>query len=190
MDKSKIELEDKISELRREYTFKIYIEDHFVGVDKSSYLSGNKRHVNFNNPKREDICKILEHFEPTKMRYEFSHSSEVVLESQFRMELQNSIRDIGFRIMYESNDVDVWINLDIDRIEGFINKTSRPVYDTEHHYFGGTSMKRIREMRIDSRNFKGREIGWYGGNRTLVCEEQVAEIMKSLTEKDWNINCE
>ena len=39
MDKSQIELENKISELRREYTFKIYIEDHFVGVDQSCYLS-------------------------------------------------------------------------------------------------------------------------------------------------------
>jgi len=56
---------------------------------------------------------------------------------------------------------------------GFLGREWRDITDSEHHYFTGTSMKQLREMRFVRKFLRGFPIvRYYGGNTTSYVTDE------------------
>lgn len=178
------ELEEKIKELRDEYAWKEKAEIMFGDLNPMAYITGRDnelKHISLDLKEKPGRFKsIIESYPPTKMEHIVSNS-KITIESPFKLTSINHIRDTGYiRIAYRHNEIEFWITIDVIHIPDFVRQSSRGVYETELHYFGGVSRREINSMRIRTFVFNKEQIGWYGGNSTLVDKEEINAIIEHL----------
>jgi hypothetical protein len=178
---NKAKLAEQIAKLTAEYELQTLVESKLPGIEKIytndfNYKSHDTKYtftVHLTEiPLAEIPAKIQEvitAFPPTRNNVlTFTGKDDQQTESPFVLSWKNNIRDNKVQIQYNSGDFWAHIELPVkfysdDVKGGFMRK----VYDTEHHYFGGTSMKQIENMQIRSYKLDMFEsVKYYGGDVT------------------------
>lgn len=160
------------------------------GIKAYAIISEWKKHTTFlisaNVENSESFKQILSAYPPTNIVSEVSTAGTKnfkVINSPFRIDIQNPpMHKRTFSIQYQSNGREISVKLPEELIEEFTTKSERQVCDTEHHYFTGRSLQAIKNMRLYSRNFKGEQMGWYGGSKTLLSETEIEKIINHITK--------
>lgn len=109
-----------------------------------------------------------------------------VLNTPFRTDIENPAQAGRFSYYlitfgYQSGKYDIQIELPISFVSEFVTSTERPITDSEYHYFIGYSHNELRNLRVRSYRFNCLdEMGWYGGNKTLLNEAEITKIVDFL----------
>ena len=179
----------------------------------TTFLSQGKRHLTIRCSAFSDFKQIYKHFKPTTDRtYIKSASSKTkVLNTPFRVDIdnhpepqiflrsenENSVRSV-LKIKYKSEikmpqdvfDIHITVCFNADKLlknheifKEIISEGERKIYDSEHHYFTGLSLNKIKQKRIACLDFNDpNTIKWYGGNQTLINTWHIDNILAFLME--------
>jgi len=149
---------------------------------------GIEKTANFELNKISEFKKVFEKYPPTNAKtiigYAGKDSTEI--NHPLKMDLenpptQNSSQRFEVRISYQSDEVSMRVTLPISEINDFVTAGHRSVTSSEYHYFTGVSQRELNKMQLCSYNWVGmKQIGWYGGNKTLTDVDMINEIVNHL----------
>lgn len=173
------ELKEKIAKLENEFNWEKEIAMNFPELKTLAYLSGEGKHVSIKlrNQKLSDIRglikNIIQTYPATETSQEIKANVVRTHFSGYRLQWCNGVRDSYARIMYKSNDIDVWIELPIEFYSDDVKGCKhRKVYDSEYHYFTGMGRNKIEDIRLYRHYLDMFEnIDWYGGNTTTYISD-------------------
>ncbi len=187
------DLQAKINALTIEHNFKNEIAETLPNINTLAFLGGHD-----NGQKRLVAkCKTIDEFNQVLDKYKPTNENTVIgmasdkfyaqLQTPFRINIDNPSRPNQYDIFkvtfsYTSNDIDVQIELPIETIIDFTTISQRNITDSEYHYFIGYSHSELRNMRVRCYNFKGEQINFYGGSKTLLSVDSINEIITHLTK--------
>lgn len=186
------ELESKIKALTVEYSFKQDIAESLPNIETLAFLGGIKD----NRKRLVAKCKTIGEFNEVFEKYAPTNENTVIgtatdkfhsnLQTPFRLNIDNPCKPnqwnyFKLSISYTSNDIDVEITLPIETILEFTTIGQRTITDTEYHYFTGISQSKLCQMRVRCFSFKGDQINFYGGSKTLNNVDSINQIIKHLT---------
>jgi hypothetical protein len=125
---------------------------------------------------------VLKAFKPSNT-YFIEGGKNTRVETPYRITIDNpAAYGRTIKIQWEYNDILIYCTLPEALISDFLERTTRGVYDSEHHYFTGRSLADINKIRLAKMNFKAPQINYYGGSCTLICPEETAAIINHLTD--------
>lgn len=109
-----------------------------------------------------------------------------VLNSPFRVDIDNpaccsTYSNFLYKIRWESGDIEISVEMPIEAAPDFCRRIDRNIFDCEYHYFTGTTISKLQNMRVTAYTFNGDCINWYGGNKTLTSESEINDIIEFLT---------
>ncbi len=121
----------------------------------------------------DKIQEVLKAFPPTVNNcLMFAGKDDHPTGSPFMLSWGNNIRNCEVQMQYVSGDFWAHIKLPIEFYNDVKTSFTRKIYDTEHHYFGGVSMKEIQNMQIRAYKLKMfEECRYYGGDVINFIEE-------------------
>jgi hypothetical protein len=125
----------------------------------------------------------LRSIKPTTDSYEVPHSKKIIINSPYKLDIDNSLREIRFNLQYECEFGQIWLQCPINLIQDWTIRTSRKVYETEHVHFLGQSKSEIGKISLPAYHFKANQVSWYGGNVSLVNEDEIKNIINYLTNE-------
>jgi len=187
----KTDLQEKIATLTKKYELESKMADKLGSIKHMALLSWkDKERVIINPANIEEFKEVLNIFPATNKNTVIGTATDKYykqLKTPFRIDIENppvinSVQNYEVHIKYDSNGTDVQIELPISFIEGFTITGDRNITDCEYHYFIGHSRKELTNIRVRCYGFKGEQMGWFGGNKTLLSESVTGEIIKHLTK--------
>jgi len=187
------ELDKKIAALRMEHEFKGMVADVIPGIDTLAYLTGHE------NDKKRILakCKTPDEFKAVLAAFPATNSNTIIgtasdkyyadLATPYRLDIDNPARpnqwhNFAITIAYTSGEIDIKIELPIQFVADYVTTGERGVTDSEYHYFTGSSYQELRKMRVRAYNFKANQMGWYGGNKTLLDVSEIGHIISHLNK--------
>lgn len=188
----KTELESKIKALTVEFNFKNEIAESLPNIEILAFLSG----IEDNQKRLVAKCKTIDQFNEVFEKYAPTNENTVIgtatdkfysnLQTPFRLNIDNPCKPnqwnyFKLSISYTSNDIDVEITLPIETISDFTTIGQRTITDSEYHYFTGISQIKLHQMRVRCFSFKGDQINFYSGSKTLNNVDSINQIIKHLT---------
>lgn len=127
---------------------------------------------------REEIANFLEQFTPSGDHLTTTHGKDRY-EFLYKIDLSSNPNGSQCNIKYlHTPDIEIYLSIPIEWIRDFIRYESIPMPDTMMHYFGGIRRSQIGKLSVA--NFKAKSITWYGGNRTLVDQEEAQRIVDHI----------
>lgn len=137
----------------------------------------------------EEFKQVLRTLPPTNENTTIGTATDKyykLLNSPFRTDIENPAQAGNYskhliKFSYQSGKYDIQIELPISFVSDFVTATERPITDSEYHYFIGYSHNELRNLRVRSYRFNCmEEMGWYGGNKTLLRETEINKIINFL----------
>lgn len=156
-----------------------------------AFLTGHNKE----NKRLCATCKDANEFKEVLAAYPATNDKQVIgtasdkyfctLNSPFLVRIDNpaapnQYNNFSVKISYQSNDIDMQIEMPINCISDFVRVSDRNITDSEHHYFIGCSYKELHSMKVRQYVFKADQISWYGGDKTLKDETSIKEIIDNL----------
>lgn len=187
-------LEKQIKELKMKDSWDKQMEKQFPDIVHSAYLhtwkNENEKHVIFKIKDFNDIKFILAELIPTEKQTTIGSSGNDklhTLETPFRFDIKNpavatSSYPYCIDLNYISNGIDVDIQIPIDLLIDFTKRGQRTVTDCEYHYFVGISMSKLINHQLMTYEWKTNQMGWFGGNKTLLNLLTIQEIINYITK--------
>lgn len=185
-------LDKKIKALKLEEAFKTKVKKELKKIDHLAFMTGHED----DEPRLVARCKdfkeallVLKLYPPTNKKTVIGTAGDsyfATLKTPFHVKLDNPCspsihHSFQLELSYESNKVDVQIELSIDLFMDFVNCGERNITDSEYHYFTGVDYGRLRSMKVMCYNFKAdKVINWYGGDKSLLDEQEIQKIIDSL----------
>jgi len=185
-------LEKKIKALKLEDSFKNKVKKDLKKIDHLAFMGGYED----DEPRLIAKCKdfnealsVLKLYPPTNKQTVIGTAGDSyykTLNAPFNIKLENppvcnSSQTFQFEISYTSGKIDVQIELPINLFMEFVTRESRNITESEYHYFTGSSYDRLRSMKVMCYRFNNSNvINWYGGDKTLLDEIEIQNIIDSL----------
>jgi hypothetical protein len=145
--------------------------------------------ANFELNSIEEFQKVYAAYQPTnketvigfagKENQTINHPVKVMIGNP---PVQNSSQRFEIKFDYNSGDINIRINMPINKVKDFVSIGRRKPTSSEHHYFTGYSKKAIMKMDLTAYSFNKIQINWYGGDKTLKDTDEIQEIIKFLTK--------
>lgn len=172
-------LAKQIAELTAKHNLQTSVESKLIGIPKvyTNHFNYGGKGTIYTITAYLDECPlneiadkiqiVLKAFPATKNNtLTFAGKDNQPTESPFVLRFENNIRDRKAQIEYVSGEYWVHIKLPVnyysDDVKGVF---MRKVYDSEYHYFGGTSMAEINRMQIRAYKLDMFEsVKYYGGD--------------------------
>jgi len=116
-----------------------------------------------------EVMELIKSIEPCK----FPKLSEQLREhtSPYLISCVNNVKNSEVRVKFHTKlnngqTGQIWIKLPTEFYsDDVLGYGQRGVYETEHHYYGGTSRTEIGKIRLSTRGFDMYNVQrWYGGN--------------------------
>lgn len=189
MTHTKPSLQEQIAELTAKHELQEYADNLLPALDKMTILSSGKKRIIVRAKTIDEFKQAFSALPPTNHTTLIGSatSKEKVLNVPYRVDIDNpaspnQYHNFKFEITYRSNNIEVNIEMPIGFINEFTSRSDRNVSDSEYHYFTGVSEQKLRTMKVMCYNFKGAQISWYGGNKTLTDENTINEIIHHLSK--------
>lgn len=137
-----------------------------------------------------DLTNFFKNCKPYKTSHRIKHGSfEHDIINPYKVDLESNInRGVCMRFeTYLINDFMVWVKININNvlpsylIDKYTSPYHRNITDSEHHYFTGRSYKELNKIRIQARNWRGYQLSWYGGGKTLLSHDK-NEVYSSVLD--------
>lgn len=146
------------------------IRDDFISIDANNM---------------DELKSAIKNIKADKRKFIIKHSKEIELDFNYRLDIKNNVRSNEFKVEFYSDGVMFWVSIPMQKLEDnfreeFFTISSRKVYEIEFHYFTGVSRNDINQMRLREYDFSMQQIGWYGGDKTLVDEPIIKEMIDEL----------
>lgn len=135
----------------------------------------------------KELCMLLNELKPVKLSSSFLHGQKTIeLNTPYQIKTISNVNKNPEASFVWDSVVDgeaVKINAKIDAKflidEGYLTSGSRKVTDSEHHYFGGCSMREINLKQIPCANFSSiaKQVSYYGGDKRSTCSDQIESII-------------
>lgn len=160
-----------------------------TGLDKDKIGIVNDNFIVFNAKSLEDIKGVLTNLKPSVNSVIIKHGNDRYdLISNYKIECINNFYNRQLKIVFVCMGVEFWIKIDIKDLpqefaDKFLHPFKRSLYSTESHYVNIPShYKKFKDIRIDAYSFNSsyKNLSWYGGDITLICEEGIREIINYL----------
>ncbi len=176
---TKKDLKSQIAELTAKHELQTLVESKLPGIESIytndfNYKSKGTKFTftaNLHTLPIEQLPALIQQiivaFPPTKNNsLMFAGKDDHPTGSPYMVSWDNGIRDNKVQIQWISGDFWAHISLPISFYSDKVKVAFyRKVYDTEHHYFGGISMKEINNMQIRAYKLGMFEsCGYYGGD--------------------------
>lgn len=137
---------------------------------------------------KEQVKELLNHFPPSERKH---RQSSFLIDSPFRVAINNPTKprhenEFCFVLSWKSGNDSVRLNISLDSVPGFVDETTRAIFESQHVHYTGFSANEISKMRIKSYRFKHiyKSYSWYGGDKTLAKGEDIDLFMKKLLENE------
>ena len=148
------ELEVKLHHLPQ---FKHVIDSH----RKPFVVFGSHGRFAKNPTSKDDIAVILNELTPsnTNSKVAAAGKDDLWIDTPYMIDTKSHVQgDHSGKITFEWEGVEIWVEFPVSILEDWVQHSTRSVTSSEHHYFGGVSMREINEMSIPCFPF----IGWCG----------------------------
>ena len=183
-------LKQQIAELTAKHNFNMYAESISNGIKHNAIMS-KRNFISFDCQSIDEAKYLLSTLVPTNENNYISTAGfekYKVIDSPYRMDIKNPAKpsrydDFSLRISFEFNDVDIWINIPL-RLVGFEHFKSgfRKVDETELHYFGGISRKKIGDLKYYT--FKSNYVvNFVGAQKSLFCGIETNILIQIILNK-------
>lgn len=192
-------LQDKIAELTAKHEHEEYTNNLFPDYKTLAILHGNKKRIVVQQADKAAFIDIISKLPPTNKTQEINSASgkERTLSTPFKINIENPCTTSQWtrhevHISYISNNIEVEIELPIENIKNYITSGTRNITDSEYHYFPGYGLEKLKRMQVLAYSFIAEQMSWYGGNKTLLNENAINDIIAFLStnnqESDINKN--
>lgn len=157
-----------------------------VKAEKFRILKDNLIRIECDN--MQELSAILNNLKPFKNGWKIDHKKTEYLTALYKIDVSNDLREKMLNISFENaSGLKYWVgikdnNLNPEFFNKFFARSSRSVSDTEHHYFGGVSVSEIRNMRVQTIEFKANHLKWYKSAQTLMCTDTIKEMINEIKE--------
>jgi hypothetical protein len=190
-------LEQKINDLKDDHAKELALltsQGHWEEITGSKCVEFDSFRT-FKPETVEDLQRLLNALEPYNTSHEIKGAStKNFLGYMYRLDIANDInQEPKVKIQFNLVDLkNIWVTFPLSMIneikeytftDEFLHRSYREVTDSEYHYFTGSSYKQIREMRLPRLTFKGKNIGWYGGGCTSLCDLKSKEMINYILNK-------
>lgn len=176
----KAQLENATKQIKNNYSV-------ITGVDVKNIGVCNDNFITFKAETLEDVKKVLTTLQPHKNSFKIDHKQPIFLTTEYKIDIENNYYKRELRIAFEMlNEVLVWININIENLpqefkEKHLKRSNRNLYDTETVYVNLQShSKEFKEIKIPSYEFNSNSVSWYGGNKTLINEQTIKDIINDI----------
>lgn len=201
INKNLNKLKNKIKQDEKDIESMFHSQFNFS--DKNTEISYiNDKFLSITVQKYSELTNFLNNCKPYKNAHRIKYGSfEHDIVNPFKISLNSEIRNGVFLKLecYLINDFMIWIKIPLNNLPSYLvdkytSSYNRSVTDSESHYFTGHSYSEINQIKIPARNFRGYQLNWYGGDKTLlthdkntvyssVCDDFINEI-KNNPNKD------
>jgi hypothetical protein len=188
------ELNAKIAKLQKEYELEAKAAEKLGSIKHMTIIhewkSGDKERIIINPANLDEFKAALLAYPATNEKTVIGTATDKYykeLATPYRMDIDNPAKPCQWQpfeihIEYWSDKTEIQIEMPIEYVQDFVNISERGITDSEYHYFIGVSHTGLRNMHVTCYNFKGQQMGWYGGNKTLLDELVTNEIIEHLTK--------
>lgn len=135
---------------------------------------------------KSELKKVISILKPTNTEHVIEHGNKwYEPQTPFRVGIENPatpkhITPFCLKVSYEYNEYKVRIKVLLSEYMDFVVEDLRTPTDSEYVHFIGISATTIRNMKIKCYKFKTpNHVGWYGGDKTLIDEDIINEIINS-----------
>ena len=187
------EINDQISKLENlKKTAKndladLYRKDLKISTD-SDVLIINPNFVSIKCSTFEDFVNCFNNCNPYETSHKIKHGSKnYYISSPFKFNIDNGYynRVLRFEIKH-FNNLNFWFSIDFKKLDkDFLNtffiQSSRGLYSTETvHVNIPSHYKKFKDIKIESYDFKGAYLSWYGGNKTIIDCSKFSDLLEYL----------
>jgi hypothetical protein len=132
-----------------------------------------------------DMKDALTNIKPFKNAWKITNG--VFITSLYRIDIDNGYREQKLKIQFENNSgVLYWVCIDFNNIpkdlmEKYFISTRRGLYETEEvHVNLQAHSKAFKDIRVRSFEFQKKQQSWYGGDKTLIEESTIQDVIKDI----------
>lgn len=184
-------LSDKIEKMvyaeKIEYSYKKILDD-CPGELPQCMFANDGKHLHLRVMDNLQFQYLIDKFPATNKSHTINASSkERIINHSYKLTISNpsvpnNTFPTGLRIVFQHKDLEVWLTVPLNLCMQFFVAGERPITDSEYHYFTGTSLERLRQMRVTKYSFTDYHdtINWYGGDVTLMDADLTETIMSYL----------
>lgn len=142
------------------------VNDKFLSIEVADYA---------------DLTNFFKNNKPYRNSHRVKHGSfEHDIVNPYKIDIESTARGVvSMRFTsYLVNNFMIWVKINIDSVlpSYLIDKYTSPMYrrvtSSEHHYFTGVSYRELSELRIYSKQWRGYQLDWYGGGKTLLTHDK------------------
>ena len=149
------------------------------------YSSGFYVCIDCQDPK--ELCMLLNELKPVKLSSCFMHGRKAIeLNTPYRITTISNVKQspkvsFDWNVLIDGEAVKINAKIDAKFLidEGYLTLGSRGVTDSEHHYFGGCSMREIDSIKIPCADFSSirSQVAYHGGDKRSTCTNQIESII-------------
>ena len=182
-------LQDKINDITRKHNFEIFAEKISKGIKYQAILSIYGDFISFDCKTLEEAKYLLKTLKPINKNTiigTVTDSFYKVINTPYRIDIKNPpvINNYSYftlKIKYLIDQCEIWINIPLKLVPHEFKKIERKITSCEYHYFTGYSQRRLDNMKVTAYTFNNNYvINFYGGDKTLVCEIEIENIINSI----------
>lgn len=137
-----------------------------------------------------EMQQVLNEREPYVTGYQIVHGNDTcTIGCPYKVELINGYHERELRISFEMiNGIKIWVSIEVKNlpaefVEEFLVETTRGLYSTEQVYVNVPHQyKKFQRIRVPSFNFREESLGWHGGNKTLICTQELWWTVNQIKE--------
>ncbi len=134
-----------------------------------------------------EVAQVLNNLRPFKNGWEIKHKETVYINSLYRVDINNGFHNRELKIQFtNASGCEFWVKIDFkDMPEWFrdvyFTETTRHLYDTEQGYVNIPShCQKYKRIRKQSYEFWSQSVSWYGGDKTIVDEKAIYEMIEEI----------
>jgi len=184
----KLNVELAVIEANRQLTY-----ERITGVDSTRFRIVNDDFLTVTCETFEELQKVIANIKPFKNGWEINHTGCRNITSLYRVDLINGARgDSQLKIQITNKTgSNYWFSLDVtclpsELFTAFCVNTQRSPSDSERHCFDYVGNAEFKAMLIPCVRFSRKQVGWYGGDVTLISEDCINELIDAITNvKLW-----
>jgi len=194
--------QQKINDLKKRYEANLKKDISLLSIKcalpetskNATVFDSNGFHASIDCQDPKELCMLLNELKPVKLSSCFKHGQKTIeLNTPYQITTISNVRQypkVSFvwDVLIDGEAVKIDAKIDAKFLidEGYLTVGFRGVTDSEHHYFGGCSMREINSMQIPCANFSSirKQVGYYGGDKRSTCTNQI-ESMAAWVKKTF-----
>lgn len=187
--------QEKINDLKKRHEAKLKKDLSLLSIQcalpetnkNAVVFDSNGFHASIDCQDPKELCILLNELKPVKLSSSFLHGQKTIeLNTPYQITTISNVNkcpraSFVWDVVIDGETVKIDAKIDAKFLidEGYLTLGSRKVTDSEHHYFGGCSMREINSKQIPCANFSSirNQVGYYGGDKRSTCADQIESII-------------